>query len=438
MWNLEFDKSEHPADNDIYDTMEMNNMPKTTAEILQELNLAQGLLSGKTAIITGAGRGIGREIAHAFGWLGANVVLADISDTGLKVEKEISEAGGSGKWIYTDVSSEDSVKNLIDFCGRNFGGVDYLINNAIYISTASVEEMEVKVWDQVISVNLRGTFLTCKYMLPGMQLRGTGTIINMVSTDAMPYLSAYMASKGGITSFTQSLAAEVSGKGISVIALAPGFVRTPGMQSISEGLAPHLGMSSDEFLNLSLHPAYEGAMPAEDAGAATAYLAVRMAPDYHGEVVTGYTVLERAGYLKVEQITGEPGVPVEPNEIDKDANITDLLTQLGVILKEIDEEFNKLPIFVRPLARQGFTSKAGANTVDWQRSIVQAAGQGQIGPLIAGKNSAEMLQKLEKYIREVPQETARFTNDKKVIGEVQQITQKRLAVLRGLMCIIAH
>lgn len=413
-------------------------MAKTTAEILQVLNLAPGLLSGKTAVITGAGRGIGREIAHAFGWLGANVALAEISDAGMKVEREISEAGGTGKWICTDVSNEDSVKNLIDECERIFGAVDYLINNAISITTASVEEMESKVWDQVISVNLRGTFLTCKYALPGMQRRGTGTMINMVSTDAMPYLSAYMASKGGITSFTQSLAAEVSEKGISVIALAPGFVRTPGMQSISEGLSPHLGMSSEEFLNLSLHPAYAGAMPAEDAGAATAYLAVRMAPDYHGEVVTGYTVLERAGYLKVGQDSGDSGAPVEPVEIEKNVNMKDLLVQLAAILKEIDAEFNKLPVFVRPLARQGYKSKAGASTMDWQRAIEQAAGQGQIGNLIAGKNSTEMLEKLDRYIREVPQETARFTNDEQVIGEIRQITQKRLAVLHELMGMISH
>lgn len=418
--------------------MEISIMTKTTAEILQQLNLPPGLLAGKTAVITGAGRGIGREIAHAFGWLGANVMLADISDTGYKCEQEISEAGGSAKWIYTDVSNEDSVKNLINECESMFGAVDFLINNAIYITTASVEEMETKIWDQVISVNLRGTFLTCKYALPMMQRRGTGTIINMVSTDAMPYLSAYMASKGGITSFTQSLAAEVSGKGISVIALAPGFVRTPGMQSISEGLAPHLGMSSDEFLNLSLHPAYAGAMPAEDAGAATAYLAVRMAPDYHGEVVTGYTVLERAGYLKVGQNAGASEVEVEAVEISKNADLMDLLVQLAAILKEIDEEFNKLPIFVRPLARKGFAGKAGASTLDWQRAIVQAAEQGQIGNLIAGKNSMEMLQKLEKYIREVPQETARFTSDEKVLGEIRQITQQRLAVMHEIMGIITQ
>ncbi|MDD2523081.1 MAG: SDR family NAD(P)-dependent oxidoreductase [Anaerolineaceae bacterium] len=300
-------------------------MTMTIAKILQAIDLTPGMLSGKTAVITGAGSGIGREIAHAFGWLGANVVIADISESGYKVEKEISEAGGLGKWILTDVSNEDSVKKLIDECERKYGSIDYLINNAIYITTAPVEEIETEVWDQVISVNLRGTFLTCKYTLPGMQRRGTGTIINMVSTDAMPYLSAYMAFKGGVASFTQSLAAEVSGKGVSVIALAPGFVRTPGMQSISEGLAPHLGMSSEEFLNLSLHPAYAGAIPAEDAGAATAYLAVRMAPDYHGEVVSGYTVLERAGYLKEAQYTDGSEEKDNDVEISTNANLSDKL-----------------------------------------------------------------------------------------------------------------
>ncbi len=411
-------------------------MAKTTAQILQALNLAPGSLSGKAAVITGAGRGIGREIAHAFGWLGAHVVLAELSDAGLDCEREISGAGGSAKWIRTDVSSEDSVRNLLAECETEFGAVDYLINNAIFITTASVEEMESEAWDRVISVNLRGTFLTCKYALPGMRRRGSGTIINMVSTDAMPYLSAYMASKGGITSFTQSLAAEVSGQGISVIALAPGFVRTPGMQSISEGLSPHLGMSSEEFLNLSLHPAYAGAMPAEDAGAATACLAVTMASDYHGEVVTGYTVLERAGYLKTGPNADETGAPIEPVEAGKSANVTDLLAQLIVILEELDSEFNKLPVFVRPLARQGFKSKTGASTLDWRRAIEQAAGQGQVGNLIAGKNSAEMLEKLGKYIREVPNETARFTSDEQLLAEIRQITQKRLALLRELTALI--
>jgi NAD(P)-dependent dehydrogenase (short-subunit alcohol dehydrogenase family) len=413
-------------------------MDKTIAEILQVLDLSPGLLSGKTAVITGAGRGIGREIAHAFGYLGANVVLAEISDAGLKTEQEISAVGGSGKWIRTDVSNEDSVKNLLDECETYFGKVDYLINNAIYLTTASVEEMESKVWDQVIAVNLRGTFLTCKYALPGMLQRENGTIINMVSTDAMPFLSAYMASKGGITSFTQSLAAEVSGKGISVIALAPGFVRTPGMQSISEGLSPHLGMSSDEFLNLSLHPAYPGAMPVEDAGAATAFLAVKMASDYHGEVVTGYTVLEKAGYLITGQNADDTGAPVIPIEIENNVSMTDLLALLAAILGEISEEFNKLPVFVRPLARQGFKSKTGASTIDWQRAIEKALRQGQIGNLIAGKNSIDMLENLDKYIREVPQEMARFTHDEQVIGEIRQITQKRLAVLPKLTGMISQ
>ncbi|HUV89810.1 MAG TPA: SDR family NAD(P)-dependent oxidoreductase, partial [Anaerolineae bacterium] len=137
-------------------------------------DLTHTSLAGQVAVVTGAGQGIGRAIAVTFANLGASVVVAEISAAGQETERAIHQIGGQALFVQTDVSSQASVEELARRVQEAFGPVDILINNAIISPVASVAEMDVALWDRVMAVNLRGTFLTCKAFLPGMLERKRG------------------------------------------------------------------------------------------------------------------------------------------------------------------------------------------------------------------------------------------------------------------------
>jgi hypothetical protein len=240
----------------------------------------------------------------------------------------------------------------------------------------------------------------------------------------MPGLSAYIASKQGITGFSQSLALEVGASGVRVIPFGPGMVDTPGIRSVAAGLAPRLGMQADQFLHFSLHPAYEGLMPAEHAGAAAVYLTLRLADEFHGQAVNGYEVLERAGLLETLAVPPAGETVAETDTTDR----VELIRQLAQILTETDAEFTRLPIFVRPMARQGFKSKAGQSLPDWQRTIAAL----EASPAAPPQNLSERLDKLANYYRDVPKETARFTRDEEMLRQISEITQQRVTIIQQL------
>jgi hypothetical protein len=260
-----------------------------------------------------------------------------------------------------------------------------------------------------------------------MMARQRGIVINMISTEAMPGLSAYIATKQAIAAFSQSLAAEVDGQHVFVIPFGPGMVDTPGLRSVAQGLAPRLGMSPEQFQGFSLHPAFAGLMPAEYAGAATAYLAAVLAEEYHGEIVTGYTILERAGLI--EAASTPQAVATAPRPAPGPAEgIPALAGKLKNILDETEAEFNRLPVFVRPLARGGFKNKTVGSAADWRRLLAPLE-SGQAAP--AGLGSR--LEKLAGYYREVPGETARFTKEKEILEQIAKTCQMRIAVIQAFI-----
>jgi NAD(P)-dependent dehydrogenase (short-subunit alcohol dehydrogenase family) len=407
------------------------------------LGLPRTAMAGQTIIITGSGRGIGREAALACAWLGATVVIAELTASGAEVADEIEATGGRALWMQVDVSDELAVAQLVAETRRQCGPADVLINNAIVCPAVAVVDMPTAQWDRVISVNLRGTFLTCRAVLPAMLARGHGTIINLTSTDAMPGLAAYIASKQGITGFTQSLAAEVGPRGVRVIAFAPGMVDTPGIRAVAPALAPQLGITEAQFLSVALHPAYPGLMPAAEAGAATAYLVARLADDFHGEVVTGYAVLEQAGLIAASPLTPAPGMPlaIEPTARSTPGTLAArqqrlaLAEQLESILAATEAEFCKLPIFIRPMARGGFRTRAGQGLPEWRRTLRQLSEswrQGDENPAIQ-LELARRLGQLLDYYSSVPAETARFSRDPVFLSEVAQTTAQRMALIRELI-----
>lgn len=402
-------------------------METSINDLLSHSGLTPQTLTGQTAVVTGAGRGIGREVARALACLGAQVVIAELDPiTGAETEQLIQQEGGRALFIHTDVAAQESVSAMAGQARSAFGQVSILVNNAILCPYAPLAEMDVALWDKVVAVNLRGAFLTCRSLLPDMLAAHRGVIVNMISVDAMPGLSAYIASKKGLAGFSQSLAMEVGEQGVRVIPFVPGMVDTPGIRGVASGLAPRLGLSEEQFLHMPLHTAFDGLMPPAFAGAATAFLIARLADEFHGEMVTGYEVLERAGLIQPAPLPEPMGNHAASQPAQSQA-VPELAQELGRVLAKTEAEFRQLPVFIRPLARNGFKSKSGASLSDWQR-LISCLEDGQ--PPLADLTAR--LEKLAGYYREVPGETARFVKDEEFLRQVVVASQEREAAVRAL------
>ncbi|NOZ03774.1 MAG: SDR family oxidoreductase [FCB group bacterium] len=189
-------------------------------------------LEGKTAIVTGAGVGIGAGIARRFLDDGAQVVFADINPEPCRtLLKEIDPSGARSLIVKTDVTDENQVKNMVAEAKNKFGGIDILVNNAGVFTDTKVEETSLQEWNRVLSINLTAAFLCSREVIPLMKAKKAGKIINIgsvVAKNQSPNPSAaYASSKAGIHRFTIQLAVELAPFSINVNAVAPGLADTP-------------------------------------------------------------------------------------------------------------------------------------------------------------------------------------------------------------------
>ncbi len=231
-------------------------------------------LSGKVAVVTGAGQGIGRETARLMANLGARVVLVARSEGPIaSLAREIEERGGRALAVSTDVSQEAQVRSMVAKALDAFGTVDILVNNAAVSAGIPVVSTPVEEWDRILAVNLRGTFLCCREVLPVMLERNSGSIVNVSSSAArhpFPGYGAYSASKAGILALTMVLAEELKPTRIRVNAVLPGLVDTETMRA-------RLGPES-----------LVGAMKPIDVARVIAFLASDEAWAIHGAAVEAF------------------------------------------------------------------------------------------------------------------------------------------------------
>jgi NAD(P)-dependent dehydrogenase (short-subunit alcohol dehydrogenase family) len=191
-------------------------------------------LAGRTALVTGAGSGIGAAVARRLAAEGARVVLADLSLAA--AEQLANELGPAARALQLDVRDEQQVAPAM-------ANVDVLVNVAGIGSTTNAPETPLEVWEDVFAVNARGTFLCCKHAIPGMAARGGGSIVNVASVAALVGLrnrAAYCASKGAVVALTRALAVDHVADGIRVNAVCPGTVDSPWVRRLVDEVGESL------------------------------------------------------------------------------------------------------------------------------------------------------------------------------------------------------
>lgn len=196
-------------------------------------------LSGKSAIVTGGGRGIGRETALLLARAGAKLCIADMDEAGANsVAQEIRALGGAAIAVRTNVTLAEDTQAMVKAVVAAHGRVDILVNNAAVWTTKLFKDMTPQDYDKDIRVTLYGTLNSSRAVLDTMTEQKYGRIVNLISDAGRigePYLSVYSAAKGGVAAFTKALAKEVGRYGITVNGVAPGITNTPGAAGFIEG-----------------------------------------------------------------------------------------------------------------------------------------------------------------------------------------------------------
>jgi len=254
-------------------------------------------MENMTALITGAGSGIGFGIAQSLARQGANIIITDINEqVVLRATEQLSEQGLTVKGITLDVTNEQDIENLL----RDLQDItiDILINNAGIQHVSRLEEFPMNTWQKIVDVLLTGPARTCKALLPSMRRQGFGRIINIGSIHglvASPFKSAYVAAKHGLIGFSKVMALETSDTDITINTICPAYVKTPLVEKQIADQAKQHGISEEQVVNqIMLEPMPKKSfIDIEEISATVSFLASEQAKNMTGQALVldgGWTV----------------------------------------------------------------------------------------------------------------------------------------------------
>jgi 3-hydroxybutyrate dehydrogenase len=245
-------------------------------------------LAGKTALVTGAGRGIGRAICIELAREGAAIVaVARTRDEIDRVAAEVREAGGRAISVTADVTNDDQITASVEAAKREFGDVDILVNNAGDNILGKLDEQDPDVWWNQIVVGLRGPYQYCRAVVPLMRAAGWGRIINISSVNGKKgaeFCTAYCTAKHGIIGFTRALALELAKTNITVNAVCPGYVRTALTDRTMGQRTQMFGLSREGMEQAAMRQIPQGVvMTPEEVAPSVVFLASPAAARITGE-----------------------------------------------------------------------------------------------------------------------------------------------------------
>lgn len=253
-------------------------------------------LEHKIAIVTGGGKGIGASICNAFVNEGAKVIVADIDiQSANQLVEKIMKNGGQAVSKEVDVADPNSIKNMVESVLDDYGQIDILVNNAGARIIKGLMQHTLNDWNQMIQINLTAPFICSQAVIPHMQKRNTGNIINIASIASFmgrPNRCAYVAAKTGILGLTRAMAADLSGKDIRVNAIAPGMIASPFNQSFAKNSDTGPAWAQENLIGRWGQP--------DDIAGAAVFLASE-----DSSFITGTEIKIEGGWLGARSRSGE-------------------------------------------------------------------------------------------------------------------------------------
>jgi len=234
---------------------------------------------GKSAVITGAGRGIGKSIAFLLSSLGVKVGINDITPNGESVAEEIREAGGKAVYVKGDVTDNTQMERCMSKVAGEFGGIDFLVNNAGISDQIPFESLKIEEWNKIVNVNLTGSYICTKLALKYLKQKKSSSIVMFSSGSTITGTggcSAYAAAKGGIISLTRALARELSVYNIRVNAVAPRNIRSAMLESV---------FSKEKIAEMEEHTPLKRLGKLEDIANVVLFLLSKMSGYITGEMI---------------------------------------------------------------------------------------------------------------------------------------------------------